>query len=170
MVNVRGQNSNRNVVKHTAENGHKISGDDDAARIASWSQASRIWGCGMVLNSTERNMFTTAGAEQNVSGWSWTCRIARATLHDFVVAQLRPGSHVPFFSSSVWASSSSTFDVGPLPSDSTKKIYQIWAYDFVCSFPLTLYQPAEGAHRAPPPSPPPRILPPISQERLELQT
>ena len=35
MVEVRGQNSNRNTVKQTAENGQKILGDDDAAGIAS---------------------------------------------------------------------------------------------------------------------------------------
>ena len=35
MVKVRGQKSNRNTVKQTAENGQKISGDDDAAGLAS---------------------------------------------------------------------------------------------------------------------------------------
>ena len=35
MVNVRGQNLNRNMVKQTAENGQKILGDEDAAGIAS---------------------------------------------------------------------------------------------------------------------------------------
>ena len=33
MVKVRGQNSNRNTVKQTDENGQKISGDDDTAGI-----------------------------------------------------------------------------------------------------------------------------------------
>ena len=37
-----------------------------------WCQASRIQGCGMVLNSTGRNRFTTAGRVQIDSGWSWT--------------------------------------------------------------------------------------------------
>ena len=33
--NGEGQNSNRNTVKHTAENGRKILGDEDAAGITS---------------------------------------------------------------------------------------------------------------------------------------
>ena len=33
MVKVRGQNSNRNAVKRTAENGQTIAGDEDAAKI-----------------------------------------------------------------------------------------------------------------------------------------
>ena len=35
MVKVRGQNSNRNTVKLTAENDQNISGDEDAAGITS---------------------------------------------------------------------------------------------------------------------------------------
>ena len=35
MVNVRGQNLNMNMVKQMAENGQKISGQDDAADITS---------------------------------------------------------------------------------------------------------------------------------------
>ena len=34
-MKVRGQNSNRNTVKQTAENGQKISGDNDADGITS---------------------------------------------------------------------------------------------------------------------------------------
>ena len=44
-----------------------------------WCQASRIRGCGMVLNSTGRNMFTMAGPARNDSSWSWTFRIVRVT-------------------------------------------------------------------------------------------
>ena len=44
-----------------------------------WIQASRIPGCGMVLNSTVRNWFTTAGRPRSDSSWSWTFRIARVT-------------------------------------------------------------------------------------------
>ena len=42
----------------------------------------------MVLNSTGRNRFTPAGRVQSDSGWSWTFRIARVTLHDGQVAPL----------------------------------------------------------------------------------
>ena len=45
-------------------------------------------GCGMVLNSTERIRFSTAGRVRIDSGWSWTFRIACVTLHEGKVAPL----------------------------------------------------------------------------------
>ena len=98
MVKVRGRNSNRNTVKQVTEKGQKFSGDDDAAGIASWCQASSIRGCGIVLKLTGRDTFSTAGRVRSYSGWSWTFQIAHVSLHDCKVAPLVPqSSHVPFF-------------------------------------------------------------------------
>ena len=41
-MKVRGQNLNRNMVKQTAENGQKISGDEDTAGITSLVPGVRI--------------------------------------------------------------------------------------------------------------------------------
>ena len=136
MVKVRGQNSNRNTVEQTAENGQKISGDDDAAGIASWCQASRMQGCRIVLNSTGRNMFSTGVGVRNDSGWSWTFRIARVTLHDCEVAPLVPQklAHAIFFAVclivfqyEIWRRTLTIEFYG-------KKVYQIRAYGLGVQF------------------------------------
>ena len=62
----QGQNSNRNSVKQTAENGQKILGDDSTAGIASMMLASRTELCG--LSSSGRNRFTLAGNLESDSG------------------------------------------------------------------------------------------------------
>ena len=93
------------------------------------AKVARNGDCGIVLNLTRRNTFTTADCVRNDSGWSWTFWIARVTLNDCEVAPLRHRSlHVPFLWPSVWRQSfSSNFDVGPSPSDSTKKKTQsLW--------------------------------------------
>ena len=81
-----------------------------------WCQASRIQCCGMGLNLTGRNMFTTAGG---------------VTLHDARWHHWRhKRSHVPFFRR--------LFDHLPVQistSDLHQKFYQIRAYDLECSFP-----------------------------------
>ena len=62
--------------------------------IAMWChnrcQASRIWGCGMILNSTVRPRFTAVVLLRSESGWSWTLRIGPGTLHGHKVAPLGP--------------------------------------------------------------------------------
>ena len=88
-----------------------------------WCQVSIIRGCGMVLNLTGRNWFTTAGRVWSDSGWPWKFRRAGVTLDDCKMAPLTSQklARAIFFSASVWPSSSSNFDIGPLPSDSMKK-------------------------------------------------
>ena len=68
MVKVRGQNSNRNKIKQTAENGQKILDDKDAAGIMSLIPGFKIRVSGMVLNSTGRNGFCMAGHLRSDSG------------------------------------------------------------------------------------------------------
>ena len=75
--------------------------------------------------------FTTEGRVRTDSGWSWTFRIARVTLHESEVAPWRHKySHLPFFTLSVWPSSHSNFNLKPSPLDSTEKNYQIYLYLF----------------------------------------
>ena len=136
MVRVRCQNSNRNTVKQTAENGRKFSGDRDAAGINHFYQASKIRGSGMVLNSTGCHRFSTAGRVRTDSGWSGPFRIARVTLHDCKVAPLRSQAQTCYFFFAVYLTiflfefRPQTFTIGFYGEN----IYQIRAYDFGVQF------------------------------------
>ena len=59
-MKVRGQNWNRNAVKQTAESGQKSQVMTTRPVLHHWCQVSTIWGCRMVLNTTERDRFTMA--------------------------------------------------------------------------------------------------------------
>ena len=143
MAKVRGQSSDRNTVKQTAENGQKspVTRTWPLLRncpLVPGVKNSRLWN-GYLIRS-----FTTVGRVQNDSGWWWTFRIARATFHDFEVTQQK--ADVPkarmchFFSPSVWPSFlfelwRRTFTIGFYG----KKIYPIRAYDFGVQFPFNMF-------------------------------
>ena len=137
MVKIRGQISNGNTVKQTAENGQKISGDDGGryyvagARRQEFEAAEWSWIRPNIIG------LRMAGRIRTDSGWSWTFQIARLTLHEGGVAQLTSQALASaFFSPSVWPSSRLNFDLGPSPSDSTgkKSIRSGRAYDFGVQF------------------------------------
>ena len=113
-VEIDGENSkSKFVLEHGQAGGQKwprVSGDEDAAGIT--CQRSRIRGCGMndgmVLISSGRNMFTTAGRLRSDPGWPWTFRIARVTVLDGLVAPLTSQTLTrAIFSLSAWPSSCS---------------------------------------------------------------
>ena len=73
------------------------------------------------------------------SGWSNISWFSRVTLpwlrgSTSVAPWCHKCSQVPVFPPSVWPSYSSSFDLGPSPSDSTEKLYHIRAYDFGVQF------------------------------------
>ena len=87
-----------------------------------WCQASRIRGCGMVLNSAGPIRFTMAGCMQNNSSWLWKFRFPRVTFHDCDVAPVTSQMLTrALFSLSVWPSPRLNFDLRRPPSDSTEK-------------------------------------------------
>ena len=101
-----------------------------------WCLASRIQGCGMVLNSTGRNRFATTGRVRIVFGWSWTFQIARVTLHEGEVAPLTSQklARVMFFAVCL---TGFPFEFWPRTFTIElygKKIYPIRAYDFGVQF------------------------------------
>ena len=81
-------------------------------------RVSSIWGCWMILNSTCPIRFTMAGRPRNDSGWSWTFRLGRVTLHGCkaapTVSQLV--AHAVFLLS-VWPSSRLIFVLESSPSN-----------------------------------------------------
>ena len=116
MVKVRGQNLNRNTVKHTAEKSQKISGDDDGGYYVtgarrqefvavewSWNQPGILRQIAYELNLADNEHFESL---------AWPCMMARwyhwhhnaCTFHFFAVHLA--GSH---------------FNLEPSPSDSTEK-------------------------------------------------
>ena len=107
------------------------------ARVASWCQASRTRGYGMVFCSTGCNAFTWAGRVQNYSGCSWTYWIAHMTFQDFVLVPRRHKSlHVPFF----FAVCLTVLQLESWHRTFTnrilrKKIYQMRDYDLGVQFP-----------------------------------
>ena len=60
MVKVRGQISNRNMVKQTAKMAQNCRVTNTRSVLRYWCQAARMWGCGMDLNSTRNNRFVMA--------------------------------------------------------------------------------------------------------------
>ena len=138
MVKVRGQNSDRNTVKQTAKLAKTSRVTTILPALRHWCQVSRIRGRRMVFNLTGRIWFTMAGRLRSDSGWSWTLQNNFVALHVCEVAPLMSQMlEFAIFSLSVWPFSRSIFDLRPSPLDSTKKIYQIRAYDFGVQFPLT---------------------------------
>ena len=118
MVTVRGTQSTSNKPKMPKKS--QVMATRPVLRH--WCRAPRIRGCGMVLISTGRNRFTTAGfCLRSDSGWSWTFRIARMTLHDCEVAPLISQTFARAIFFAAWPSSCSNFDLGPSPLDSTIK-------------------------------------------------
>ena len=138
----RGQNSNRNTVKKTAENGHKSRAMKMRPVLRHWCQASSIWGCGMILSSTGCIRYTTAGAYSN-----WfrlimnitICSCDLATHGDVVPLASCKRSHVPILSLSVWPSSRLVLcnsDAGS-PGSTGKTSIRLEPMILDCSFPLT---------------------------------
>ena len=122
--------------------------------IAMWChnrcQASRIWGCAMILNSTVRPRFTAVVLLRSESGWSWTLRIGPGTLHGHKVAPITimyttiGGStwHAVFF----FALQFDHLFIQILTSDLHyqilwKEICQIRYFGFVVKSPLTFFPP-----------------------------
>ena len=117
-------------------------------RRAWWSwhqrcQTSRIRGCRMILNLTRHIWYTTVGHRWSDSGWSWTFRIGRITLHhDCEVAKIA--------SKSVAGGNFSRL-IGWLPAQiltlalyhriSWKEIHWVRDYGLECSCLSTLYWP-----------------------------
>ena len=93
-------------------------------------QVSRIRGSRMVLNSTAWNRFTTARRLRSDSGWSWTFRIARMTLHDCEVVPLTSQTIACaiFFRRLFDRLPRSNFKLGPSQLDFADKICQIRDY------------------------------------------
>ena len=132
----KGESSRRNLtVKQTAENGQKISVDDDAVDITSLAAGVKNSRLRNDLNSTRCDRLTTAGHvhelftadDGHFESLTWPWMKAR-WLHWCQNARL-----CQFFSLSVWPSSSLNFDLGPSSSDSTakkKKTIRSKAYDF----------------------------------------
>ena len=76
----------------------------------------------MVLNTTGRNRFTTAGHLRCDSGWSWTFRIARVTVHDCKVALLTSQTLArAIFGGCLFDRLPVRIPTLDLPSDSTEK-------------------------------------------------
>ena len=99
MVKVWGQNSNRNTVKQTAENGQKISGDENVASITSLVPGvknSRLWnglefdGAYKINYGRSRKWFRLI---TNISNISLASPCMKATWHHW----RHKRSHMPFF-------------------------------------------------------------------------
>ena len=109
--------------------------------IHHWSQVLTIRGCGMVLNSTGCNRFTTTGHLRSYFNWPWTFRIARMTLHDCEVAPLTSQTLAPanFFAVCLTVISFEfrplTFTIGFYENKSIRSELMI----LECSFPLKVY-------------------------------
>ena len=113
-----------------------------------WCQASRIQGCGMVLNPTEWNRFTTQIA--------YVLILADILNRSCDPAWLRGGTtditnaRTCHFLLSDWQSSHSNFDLKPSQLDSTKKKpirsgFMIWSAVFLLRCPETLLISHENA-------------------------
>ena len=146
MVKVWGQKSNRNTTKQTAKKGKKKKSRVTKTRpvLRHWCQASRIRSCEMVLNSTGRNRFTTAGHLQSDSVEWWTFQI---TLRRDL-AWLRGGT-TDITNARTCHIFRRLFDHLPVRISTPdlhhqtlrKKIYQIRAYDFGVQFSCETMQP-----------------------------
>ena len=94
-MKVGGQNLNRNTIKETIENGQKTPSDEWPG-WCQWCQASRLRGCGMILNSVVSKVYN-GRSPQSDSSWSlieslnWPCMTARR--HQFCYSQRQ----VPLF-------------------------------------------------------------------------
>ena len=114
------------------EEGHGQTDDRKWPNILRWRRRGQYYVTGarrqetmaakLVLNSTGRGWFTTAGRVRTDSGWSWILCIAHVTLHNCEVAprtlQTLSSAH---FSPSVWPSSHSNFNLRSSPTDSSEK-------------------------------------------------
>ena len=106
--------------------------------IHHWCQVLIIRGCGMVLNSTGCNRFTTTGHLRSYFNWPWTFPIARTTLHDCEVAPLTSQTLAPanFFTVCLtvvpFEFQPLTFTIGFHENKSIRSELMI----FECSFPL----------------------------------